>query len=353
MSLLYIDSFDYFPAAGTQVFPAYLSQLNYYNINGWYFTLAGAFGGQALSIDNRGNVGTMTADLVIPAAGAGVSEETIIGQRMIWNGYPLAQFVVGASSYGSQFSFTVNNFGALVFKNYDGTILAISAPGLIQMGGWNYFECRFTIGSRMRIRINTGLIIDYSGDFGRPSPADNTWNYLTWQGSTNNGGSNVMISWDDLYVLTTTGDVNNDYLGNVRVRMQLPSGPGDVTDLTPTGAATDWEAQLNTALATTKYASTATVGNYDLYALQANSAARNIFGMQVRGCFLQDDATQLTGVMRLKTGGSEFDATTSFLLSSSNDTYYGIWDQNPLTEDHWTNADLNALQVGPKLLASA
>ena len=353
MTLLYMDSFDYLPAAGTNLSGSLLFPMNYYNVTDGFRTIAGAFGGLGIELWGGGVYYTnYYLDLMPPSIASGISEETVIGMRMAWGGWGTqCSFGVLNSGDGfSKFGIACSSYGELLLIKSDGTVLARSAPGTIVMFAWNYIEIKFTISSggtgRVRVRINTDLVIDYTGTL---SPVGaSTWNVLRWYAH----GESPNMRWDDLYVLTTSGTDANDYLGNVRVRMQLPSGPGDITQLTPTGAATNWQAQINPSLNTGIYDSTATVGNYDLYALQANAAARNIYGVQVRGTFLQDNATQLKGSFLMKTGGTEYESP-HFSLSGGYDTYYGIWGINPHSSVPWTNSDLNALQAGPKLAESA
>lgn len=352
MTLLLMDSFDYF-SAGTTPSTAELSAFNYFNISGSATCITGPFGGVAMASRGDGGGGAQPStafDLVHPNFSAGISAETIIGQRIWAYGNSSGRFYVKNSSAGTIFSVGVNSYGQVVVYNYDNSIKAISRPGTVNTQTWNYFEIRFTLNTRIRVRVNTDLVIDYVGTFGPPSNPT-TWDVLSWGGAMSFTTQQV-FAWDDLYVLTTTAAPNNDYLGNVRVRLQQPAAAGDVTQLTPVGAASNYLAQINPTLSAGVYDQTATVGQYDLYQMQANAAARNIYGVQVRGTFLQDNATQLKGSLVMKTGGTEYEGT-HYSLSSAYDTYYSVWDINPHTSAAWTNSDLNAIQAGPKLAESA
>lgn len=359
MSLLYMDGFDYMPAAGTRVSSTILTAMNYFNLGPYLvITTPGPYGGLALMVDNYFNGGNGgQAYLVVPSFLPSITDETIIGQRMRFDSSARGNFVVSNTSVGIQWGIRVSLYGeVLLMAPNMSTVLAISPPNTVNTNAWNYFDFRFqydaTNNGRMRIRVNTDLMIDYTGPLGTGGVG--SWNSLGWYntGTSGNSGSGNYMAWDDLYVLTTTGSNDNDYLGNVRVRLQQPSAPGDITGLVPTGAPTNWQAQINPSLDPGIYDSTATVGNYDLYKLQANAGSRNIYGIQTRGCYFQDNATQLKGGTIIKTGGTEYDSS-EHSLSSTYDTYYDIWEINPQTSLPWTAADLNALQSGPKLLASA
>jgi hypothetical protein len=78
---------------------------------------------------------------------------------------------------------------------------------------------------------------------------------LTFNGDTRNGGTDVLIDrvsvirpangnnsfFTHYYIGNALGAVNNGFPGDGRVYTLIPGGAGDVTGLTPTGSATNWQ----------------------------------------------------------------------------------------------------------------
>lgn len=221
-------------------------------------------------------------------------------------------------------------------------------PGSVVQGQWHWFEVKWTSGTpgsdTAEFYIDGELIASYTsltvGQY--VDVIEVACNYF---------GSGT-IDLDDMVLQDPTGAApNNDLIGNVRVGAQWADGPGDLTEFSVTGAASNWQASLNVSLNTGIYVSTDVVGNGDLYNLIANVPARTIYGIQAKGVFQQTDATQLYGATIIKTGGTEFPGVNRGLASGIR-SQWDNWDINPDTGVAWTNTDLAALQLGPYLGAS-
>lgn len=211
-------------------------------------------------------------------------------------------------------------------------------------GVWNYIQIKGTIGS-------PGLFeLVMNGDILMSSPSVNFGEFDCWS-LTLPSGNWAGYSIDDVYILDGSAP-NNDYLGNVRVVAQRPVSDGDNIDLIPVGAATNWQASDNPRLSATPYVETDVVGDYDLYNMNPNVSARDIFGVMVKTFVRQNNGVQIRGGPIIKTGGLEFGSNDRGLASGYR-SVTEVWDRNPDTTNPWTSAELNLIQAGPKLTSSA
>lgn len=221
---------------------------------------------------------------------------------------------------------------------------------------WIWLECKVKIhptDGLFEIRVNTVVKASFIGDTNVGTPVLSLapgWDTLVWT----NGAINSIttdIFWDDVYLLDDTGAHNTDYLGNVRVNAQFAVAPGDLTQFGRVGAATsNWDAVNDTALTDAQYVYDGTAGEMDLYTMNPNVTAQNIFGVQIRGAYRQDDSTQMIARNILKTGGTIYEGSDHY-LSGSYRYYRDVWELNPNTGVGWTSANLNAIQAGTKVQA--
>lgn len=265
----------------------------------------------------------------------------------------------GEGGVGNQILFKFEETG--IIRLYrggpQGTLLATTAAGTFNLDEWFWFEVKVKIHNSSGLaecRVNTVTKISFVGDTHSGTPllgAAYGWDNLHWYQDADNVTTRV-FNWDDVYVLDDTGTDNTDYLGNVRVNTQFTVGAGDLTQFSRVGSAgSNWDTVNETALDDTQYVYDGTVGQKDLYAMDPNVAALNIFGVQVRGAYRQDDSTQIVARNIIKTGGTIYEGSNDHYLSGTYKYFRDIWELNPNTGVGWVSADLNAIQAGTKVQA--
>ncbi len=153
--------------------------------------------------------------------------------------------------------------------------------------------------------------------------------------------------YDDMYVCDTTGTVNNTFLGPISVYTLLPSAAGSTTQLTATGAATNWQAVSETSNNNaTSYVSTSVTGQRDFYQFQALPAAVT----SVQGVMIKSRSTLPTAGTRklklnLKNGASMISSALKALV-------LGSWAEDSFTSDTapdgtaWDPTKVNATEGG-------
>jgi hypothetical protein len=150
----------------------------------------------------------------------------------------------------------------------------------------------------------------------------------------------------------TSGAVDNSWCGDGRVVAMFPSGNGDASQLTGSdGNSTDNYALVDEVPSNndTDYVEGSVVNERDLYQLSNVSLP---VGTTVRRVLVESrskDTVAEGGLIALevKTGGTEY-VSADMALASSYAPVRAEWILNPNTGVAWTQADLDALQVGPR-----
>jgi hypothetical protein len=363
MALYRIDGFDYWPAPGNSV-QVQAEADGWYNGAGGLATYPGRFGrGQSLGFS-----GSVFNESVGEAIGnRWTTQKTIIGQALFWpvGGGSGFQFTINDAQggQGPQMMLQFENLGVVRLYRFLGTgggggsvLIATTPAKAWHTDEWNYVEFKFLVhptAGFAELRINKVVVLSYVGNTANSvAPVLSLpygWDSIGWSGSLSFNDDTNQLRWDDRYILDDTGPNNNDYLGNVSVNTQLTIAPGDVTQMSVFGAAANWNAVNEPDLTEVEYVYSPTMGQYDLYTMNPNAGAQNIFGVQVVGAHRQDDSTQLKSHLMLKTHGTEYEGADHFLAQTYH-YYRDVWELNPNTGIGWTTTEVNALQAGQKVL---
>ena len=163
-----------------------------------------------------------------------------------------------------------------------------------------------------------------------------------------NNVSGDEIQFDDLYIIDTSGSVNNDFLGDCKVVTIYPSANGTTNSWTAsTGSNYQCvdEAQHNTD---TDYVSSSTATQLDLYAM-GDITGGTVLGIRVVNVARKDDAGTRTAVQAVRTGSTNYFAGSAYSVGD-NYTYYGnIWENNPNTTSPWSSSEINGMEAGIRL----
>lgn len=239
-------------------------------------------------------------------------------------------------------------------------LISNTPSGAVMDDVWQFIEVYFKIGKTdgaVQVRVNTVIKIDavdvdtdtLVASPKRPGEADSVaFGYVRPQEY-----SNVWFTIDDLYLNDTTGAVNNDFLGNVRVKSQFPIGNGANIDFSIGGsapAATNWQSVLNFNRDDTKYVYSITAGDFDLYDLDPTLNSPLIHVVQARMSIRMDDSTQRQMGAVIRLGGVNYDSPETYYINQ-NYSYAGVkWELNPATGVSFTGAEMNGAEAGPKVV---
>lgn len=155
---------------------------------------------------------------------------------------------------------------------------------------------------------------------------------------------------DNVYVADTTGTVNNDRLGPVRVDSLLPDGAGNYTNMTRSD--TD---QYNYMLVDDQvpdddgtYVYSDTEGTKDTYTANDTAADEPIAGVISSIVARKEDAGAKFVRPVVRIGGVDYNGDSSGLI----ETYTGhthVWDESPATSSAWTATEIDGMEIGQEV----
>jgi hypothetical protein len=173
------------------------------------------------------------------------------------------------------------------------------------------------------------------------------------------GDGTDQVAFDDIYILDSSGSVNNDYLGELIIEGLDITGDGDTLewDLSSAGNLVDAWDEGASEFSTTeddKQATSQAVGEIHLGTLSDTVDILNttVVGVQTRlSARMNTTGTRVVQVMYRKTTGSpaEIGGGTLSVNSTALTGLSDVQELDPNTGLAWVVADLNGLQVGCEL----
>jgi hypothetical protein len=354
MALLFVDSFDHYATA---------------DLRDKYTTSGSAGGGAAPAIASGGRRSSGSLRL---AWGSGTNPTTYVSKVLPASG---ATCVVGVSlrmtagwvnpSYGMQLvSVREGNEAQASLKlNSNGTISVMrshttnigTTTNAITSGAHSFIEWRLVVGTgtagSAQVRINGVLGLTLTG-VNTQGSANPNWTGISL-GVHDNGVAvittiNETLDLDDLYVLDGTGGAPwNDFLGDCRVDVRVPTGAGATTGWTPS-AGTNWGAVDDAAPnGDTDYTSALAVLTDTFVTQDAPAAGAAILGVQHCLTAKKTDAGTVTIAPVVRHGGADF-VGADLTPSTAYTVLHAIAATNPGTGAAWTEAAFNGAEFGYK-----
>lgn len=225
--------------------------------------------------------------------------------------------------------------------------LAATGTTAIQLATWYSLEVHIKIvdgaTGAIDVRLDGTSEVAYSGDTqpGSDTTIDNVQYTAT----------GAACYFDDLAMNDTAGSVDNSWCGDGKCYYATGTSAGDVTQLTPS-AGSNWQCIDEVPPNTSDYVSSAVAGNYDLYNCGTITLATGeiVRRVQVEARCLEESALGDSVKLGVKTVSTEyFDSghvvTTAYARYVGNDLTL-----NPNTGAAWTQTQIDALQVGVKVV---
>lgn len=115
-------------------------------------------------------------------------------------------------------------------RRNDITLVATSPDmsGILKTDAWQYVEFKIKIDDStgfLIMKVNGKVVWETSTNLNTQDVSD-YWNRVWFRGA----GWSPNSLWDDLYVCDSSGDLNNDFLGDVKVKTLEPVADGYLTD---------------------------------------------------------------------------------------------------------------------------
>jgi hypothetical protein len=346
MALLFLDSFDHYGTADIALkWSATTSGVGTATIA----ASSGRRSGGALSIARDATVRKDIAGSSTVILGMAMKASAFATVNAIANGI---QFLTLAGPSGIHLYITVGPDGAIgVWNRPTSTAVQIGAStgAVLQPNVYAYVEVKATIhatAGAVRVLVNGVSVLNLINQ--NTLSFDNTLAQVT-RLTLSNPGSSISASTalvDDLYLADATGTSNNDFFGDCRVDMVLPSSDGTYHDFTPDSGTVHYS-RVNEAVADslTNVASS-TVGAKDSYHFTALSGIVGLVrGVQIVDAALKDDAGTRSIAHLAKQGVSEA-FTSAIPLSTDRKLYTTIHETDPATGTAWTQAGINSAEFG-------
>lgn len=293
-----------------------------------------------------GNSGTTSALLSLPSLqefyfGVGVRFSNIPTDRTL--------FVFAQTSSASQGMAIHLSAGGLLqvsvpnSSSNPGTVLATGTQPL-SLNVWYYIEVRLLRGGAgagiIEVRVNGTTEINLTTN---TTTGLTQYNVIYFSPGPQNG---YTARYDDIYVCSTAGSVNNTFLGPISVFSLLPTGAGSSTQFTAVGAATNWETLNEATSNTTTYVESMTTGHQDYYTFEDLPAGiTGVPGVMMQTRNNAPDAGVRKIVMNMK-NGPDVVSSSQVTLGMNNWVRERFISETAPDGTPWTKAAVDATEGG-------
>jgi hypothetical protein len=274
----------------------------------------------------------------------------VIGAAVRVENFAAAMSLFDVQDAGTtQDSLRLNTDGTLYVRRGASTTLGTSTFALIP-NTWYYVEWKITLAGgtsgATEVRVNNTSRLSLSGvnTLQTANAYANTVRIVT-------GTSSFSVSYDDIYIFDGTGSLNNDFAGDSRVELLLPTGAGATTAWTPSAGANYTCVDEAAPNSDTDYVSSATAGQTDTYTFgNLSVAGGTVKAVQVSAFHRKDDAGSRNLALVARPGSTDRLGTTVLVADSYNYATQ-MWETNPDTSAAWTVAEVNAAEFGVRLMS--
>ncbi len=256
----------------------------------------------------------------------------------------------GATLHGEVRHNTNGSFTAL---NGPGGTLGTSAANALPFNGWGYVEIKWvlhdTTGS-VEIRVNGVTVLNLTNIDTKNGGTVASYDKVTF-GPTAAVAQCTFLT-DDIYILTGAGTMNNDFLGDSRVRSLIPTGNGASSGMTGSdGNSTDNYLLVDDVPPNTAdYVGSAVVDTQDTYAMTDLAETTGIVaGVSHRILATKTDSGARSIAQVTRSGGVDYVASDNVLTLGSYLSFENLRELDPATGVAWTRAGVNAVEQGARV----
>lgn len=259
-----------------------------------------------------------------------------------WRSNKFIEFTEDDASVGLNLRMTA---GGDIEIRRNNTLLETATAGLTT-GDWYYIEFKYTIdgsSGSYELRVNESTIASDSG-IDTLEGATAGIRQVGYFGSTVSADA---WTFDDMYIVDTTGSTNNDFVGNTRVVTLFPESAGDDTQWTP-DAGNNFERVDEAAPDDdSSYVESSTTGQRDLYNYPAlPTDTDTIQGVQVATIGRETDVTDFTLITPVKSGGTLYKDAAQAVGGTSYEDLRRVLEVDPDTSVAWTKSGVDSAQFG-------
>ncbi len=254
---------------------------------------------------------------------------------------------------------TINVINGRHLAFYRAGALLGTAQNMFVPGGWSYVELKITINDTtgaITAKCNGETKLTLTNIDTKNGIGGADCDAIEFRGIDGGTGTGESTYFDDIYICDTTGSVNNDFLGPLKIEDLVPTAAGNSTDWSPKtpGNPNYGEVDETPVDFEATYIHSNTTGDKDTYELaNLTYIDGTIIGVQVDAVSrLEDAATQYTiaGVIRSSTSESASSGETITVTSYVLQAAHSPFDTDPNGGGAFTVSSINALEAGLEVL---
>lgn len=255
-----------------------------------------------------------------------------------------------------QISLSITATTGLLFL-WNGSLQASASDKPVIAGAWNYLEVKMPFGNSVSasVRLNGDAITGLTAvtvDSQNSASAQCTG--VKFNNISESAGSPTKY-YDDIYILNTSGSVNNDFLGDVRIEARRPTAEGNYSQFDPSSGS-DNSAMVDDAApdGDSTYVSTNVLNEIDTYVVEdLATTTGNVLGVQTCMQMRSDEAAGTPKVITpvVRRSGTDDTSASAHNVSDEHATHLRVIEQDPIASAPWTIPTVNASEFGMKLTA--
>jgi len=247
--------------------------------------------------------------------------------------------VLKSSVLVGQLRLTINGYPKVYSSS---TLLATAATPLVTNTTY-LIEIYYTIadsGGKFSVKINGISAIDFTGD---TKPGTDTTFDNVYFGSQ---GSNYGYAYYDNIILDSA-----NWIGKTYIQGLAPTGAGTTTQLTPS-AGSNYACVDEIPASDTDYVYSNTVDQLDTYAAgNLTGTIGTIKAVQVQSRVVKEGtATPQNVKLAVRSGATDY-VSADKVVPTTAATVASIWETDPATSAAWSEANVNAVEIGVKTAA--
>ena len=247
-----------------------------------------------------------------------------------------------------QCALQLNADGKLSVVRGTGTVITgATSSVLLTTNAWHYVEMKVTIADSIAansciVKLNGVEIINVPAGQDLKAHTTSVANQIVFRGTI----SLNTADYDDIYVCDGTGTVNNDFRGDSKSIVGLPTANGSSNQFTPSTGSNYQNIDDVETDSDTTYNESATVGHIDLFPVPPLSSVLSVIhGVQVAFHAHKTDAASANVRAVLRIGGTNYFGTTTPVIDTYQ-YYMYIWEVNPSNGLAWTKATYESCEIG-------
>lgn len=249
--------------------------------------------------------------------------------------------------------------GSLTVYRGGGTSLGSAPAGTVVLNTWIHIELKATINNStgtIYLGINGTQVLNLTSQNTRAT--SNNYANAVYIGPTGPPG-NTSMACDFCDIIIYDGQTTDPQgntaitgpIGDCSLTWIQPNGAGTTTQWTPDSGSNYARVNESTPDGDTSYVYDTTINDIDIYTLaDLASSVSSVKAIAAVHYSRKDDSGTKVIAPILRTSSTNYVHANNITLSTSYGYSFANWDLNPNTTSAWTKSDINALELGQKVI---